>query len=263
MQRLVSFVKRHPLATYFGLSYALSWSLISLVSVSLLFALLALFGPAAAAIVVTGITEGSAGVRALLGRLLLWRVGLRWYLVAIGAPLVLSLLALGLYTIVAGPVQLQPGSAVLTGVLAVLVVGEELGWRGYALPRLQARYNSLVASLVLGALWACWHLGNVLIPGLGHYGTAFPAFLLFVTAQTVLFTWLANHTRGSVLLAWLFHAAINVAGSVFFIGDSARQWWLSGALYAVVAIVVLLVTGPNLRRRSASPAQAGRQTATV
>jgi membrane protease YdiL (CAAX protease family) len=249
-------VQRYPLATFFVLAYALTWSLILLSSTSLLFALLGLFGPAAAAIIVTAVTEGGAGVRALLGRLLLWRVGLRWYLVALGLPFLLGLVALGIYSWLVGPVEQQPSQVMLTAILAVLVVGEELGWRGYALPRLQSRYNILVSSLILGVLWACWHLINILIPGLAHYGTAFPAFLLFVVSQTILFTWLANNTRGSVLIAWLFHAAINVSGSVLFVGDTALQWWLSGALYGIVALIVVLVLGPNIKRRSASPAQA-------
>ena len=127
-----------------------------------------------------------------------------------------------------GAAPAGPGDPpVLIVILALLVVGEELGWRGFALPRLQARFGGLGASLILGALWAAWHLANTAIPGLERYWYAFPAFALFVVAQTILFTWIANHTRGSVLLAWLFHAAINVAGSQFAIGDPVRQWWLS------------------------------------
>jgi hypothetical protein len=99
-------------------------------------------------------------------------------------------------------------------------------WRGFALPRLQTRFNSLTASLILGGLWAAWHLPNSLIPGLEYYLTAFPVFLVYVVSMTVLFTWLANHTRGSVWIAWLFHAAINVPLDSF-IGDNLRQWWLS------------------------------------
>lgn len=250
MQRLVAPVQRYPLVAFFVLAYALTWTLTLLSSRSLVFALLGLFGPAAAAVIVTGLTEGAAGVRALLGRIFVWRVGLRWYLVALGLPFVLGVLVLGVYTMLVGPRQQPPGAGVLTAVLAVLVVGEEIGWRGYALPKLQERYNSLAASLLLGIVWACWHLINVVIPGLGYYGTAFPAFLLFVVAQTVLFTWIGNHTRASVLLAWLFHAAINVAGSLLFVGDTPIQWWLSGVLYASVALIVVLVLGRELRVRS-------------
>ncbi|HEU5103163.1 MAG TPA: CPBP family intramembrane glutamic endopeptidase [Roseiflexaceae bacterium] len=108
--------------------------------------------------------------------------------------------------------------------LFFLVIGEELGWRGYALPRLQARYGGLGASLILGILWAAWHLPNQFIPGLEFYGYGFATFALYVVAMTVLFTWLARETHGSVLLAWLFHGAIN---TLFFLNTSVNivQRW--------------------------------------
>ncbi len=102
--------------------------------------------------------------------------------------------------------------------------------------------------MILGVLWAGWHLANATIPGLQYYLYGFPAFLFFVVAQTVLFTWLFNHTRTSMLLAWIFHAWINISNSLFFVGDQMTQWWLVGTGFALVAIVVLLVEGPNLMR---------------
>ena len=133
------------------------------------------------------------------------------------------------------------------------MVGEEIGWRGFALPHLQARFGGLGASLILGLLWTAWHLINATIPGLERYWYAFPAFALFVIAQTILFTWIANHTRASVLLAWLFHAAINVAGSRFAIGDPVRQWWLSAALFGIAALAVLAFAGASLGSQTATP----------
>jgi membrane protease YdiL (CAAX protease family) len=151
----------------------------------------------------------------------------------------------------------RPGGPLLLSlVLGALVLGEELGWRGYALPRLQARHSGLVASLILGALWAAWHLINATIPGMSAYWNSFPAFALFVIPQTILFTWLANHTRASVLLAWLFHAAINAAGSQLFVGDQVRQWWLSGVVYGLAALIVIIVTGSELARRPAPQVEA-------
>jgi hypothetical protein len=85
---------------------------------------------------------------------------------------------------------------------------------------------------------------------LERYWYAFPAFALFVIAQTILFTWIANHARGSVLLAWLFHAAINVSGRRLAIGDPVRQWWLSGAAFGVVALAVLVFQGAALGRQA-------------
>jgi membrane protease YdiL (CAAX protease family) len=251
MDRTASFIKHHSLVVYFVLAYVFSWIMVALISVAFVFGLLALFGPALAAILVTAFTEGKAGVRVLLRRVVLWRVAFVWYAVAVGVPFLVALFALGVHAFTSGaPFAISTGTPVsLLIILAILVVGEEIGWRGFALPHLQARYDSLIASLILGVLWAGWHLANASIPGLEYYWYGFPAFLVFVVAQTILFTWLANHTRSSVLLAWIFHASINVSNSLFFIGEQVKQWWLAGAGFAAIGLIVILLTGPNLGRK--------------
>jgi membrane protease YdiL (CAAX protease family) len=253
MDTITAFIKHRPLITFFVLAYAITWALVPLFSVSFVFPVLGLFGPALAGIVVTAMTEGGSGVKALLGRVIQWRVGWLWYVVALGLPVALMLAVPGLHRLLGGAVAAGPGDPpALIAMLALLVVGEEIGWRGYALPRLQARFGGLGASLILGGLWAAWHLVNATIPGLERYWYAFGAFALFVIAQTVLFTWIANHSRGSVLLAWLFHAAINVAGSQFAIGDGVRQWWLSAAVFGGVALIVLVFEGTGFGQRTAA-----------
>ena len=142
--------------------------------------------------------------------------------------------------------------------LFILVIGEELGWRGYALPRLQARYSGLAASLILGVLWAAWHLPNQFIPGLEFYGYGFPAFALYVVPMTVLFTWLATQTRGSLLLAWLFHGAINTLIFVNSAIDIVQRWWWNAAVFGVVAVLVVLVLGPPHAPTTDAAAGAGR-----
>src|SRR3712207_6537622 len=92
-------------------------------------------------------------------------------------------------------------------------MGEELGWRGYALPRLLARRSALAASLILGLLWGLWHLPTFYVLGAPQHGLPISAFLLLTMAYSVLFTWIYLHTRGSVLIATLFHSAINLPGS--------------------------------------------------
>jgi uncharacterized protein len=242
-----SVIKRYPLAAFFFLAYAFAWSLTLLTNVSLLFGFLGLFGPAAAAILVTAAADGRAGVQALFQRLAIWQVGLRWCVVALGLPVLLSLGVVGLSLALGMPVAVQFSElSPLTITLFILVVGEELGWRGFALPRLQARFGGLGASLILGTLWAGWHLPNQFISGLEYYGYGFGAFALYVVAMTVLFTWLANHTRGSVLLAWLFHGAINTLIFVNSAVDIVQRWWLSAAVYGAVALIVLLIFGPDL-----------------
>lgn len=261
MSYLISFVKRHSLITFFILAYALAWALIVLAaSISIVFGFLALFGPAVAALIVSGVTEGRAGIKDLMRRTVLWRVRPAWYIVAIGLPFLLAVIAVGVYSVLTGtPISINLEQSLgLTLFLAFMVIGEEIGWRGYALPRLQARNTSLVASLILGTLWAAWHLPNALLPGLGHYVTAFPAFLFYVIGMTVLFTWLANGTRNSVLMAWIFHAAINVSGAYLLIGDSEKQWLMYGMVYAMTALLVILVTGVNLGRKNST--QAGMES---
>lgn len=244
MQRIVGLVQRYPLVSFFVLAYVFAWGLVLLTRVSMAFGFLALFGPAAAALIVAACAEGRVGVRALLAHVAIWRVGLRWYLVALGLPALLALGVIGLQVALGAPAMLELGAlSPLTLLLFVLVIGEELGWRGFALPRLQARYGALGASLILGLLWAAWHLSNQLIPGLEHYGSGFPAFAAYVVPMTVLFTWVATHTRGSVLLAWLFHGAIN---SPIVIGppiDTVQRWWLSAAVYGVCALIIVLAGG--------------------
>lgn len=232
-------IKRNPLVSYFVLAYALSWIWYPLIlNVSIGFSFIGLFAPALAAIIVTSISEGKASVNALLAKAVQWGVGWGWYTVAIGLPFVLAALVWW----IAGTPPRTEQSLALTLVLAVLVIGEELGWRGFALPKLQARYNPLASSLILGVLWAAWHLPNALIPGLDYYYSAFPYFLAYVAAMTVLFTWLANNTGASVLMAWIFHAAINASGAVFAIGDNVRQWALSAVVYGIAAVVVMIAT---------------------
>jgi membrane protease YdiL (CAAX protease family) len=191
-------------------------------------------------------------VKALLRRVGIWRVGLAgmWLPSVAGGCRAGGLC---IHSLITGmPLAINSGTPIsLLVIIALLVVGEELGWRGFALPHLQARYNGLVASLILGVLWAGWHLANATIPGLQYYLYGFPAFLFFVVAQTVLFTWLFNHTYGSVLFAWIFHAWINISNSLFFVGDQITQWWLVGAGSPPLQ-PVLLVEGPNLARNASA-----------
>lgn len=239
---LVLQARRHPVISFFVLSYALAWVLVALVPVSLVFGFVALFGPAAAALLVAAATEGHQGVRELLGRLAIWRVGAGWYAVALGLPALLSILAVGLGIALGAPRSLAFSDVSgLTLLLFVLVVGEELGWRGYALPRLITQVGPLRASLLLGLAWAGWHLPNQFIPGLEAYGYGFPAFASYVVGMTILFTALAMRTSGSLLLSWLFHGAIN---GLVFINPAlpiAERWWHNAAVYGLAAAIAVLV----------------------
>jgi uncharacterized protein len=232
---MLSIPRAHPLASFFVLAFGLTWTLVLLSRVSILFGFLALFGPAASAMIVAGTEQGSTGVRALLLKVIDWRAHYIWYVVAVGLPFGLTGAAAALNLLLGGDFPIVPIGYVSL-ILAVLVVGEEIGWRGFALPRLIARFGPVPASLVLGVLWASWHLANATIPGLERYWTSFPAFLAFVVAQTFLFTAIAIRTRYSILFAWLFHAAINTSGAVFMLEDPVWQWWLCAIVFGLAAL---------------------------
>jgi uncharacterized protein len=256
MDGIKSLVKRHPLVTYFVLAYALTWVLAPLLTISLLLGVVGLLMPAVAAIIVIALTEGKPGVKTLLRRLKLWRVGLRWYVVALGLPVLLTaaVVALSILLGTSAQVEFSPVS-LLTMIVFVLVVGEEIGWRGYALPKLLQSHSAVVASLILGVLWGGWHLPTFFIPGAPQAGIPFVAFLLFTTGASVLFTWLHLHTVGSLLIATLFHGAINSFGFVNNALDPASRWWLTGTVYIAAALIVSVIAGLNLGRRSAAQAE--------
>jgi membrane protease YdiL (CAAX protease family) len=244
-------IRRYPLISFFVLAYALTWPLIPLVSVSPLLGFPALFGPALAAIMVAAVVDGGPGLRDLLGRMVRWRVGARWYAVGLGLPMVLALTAAGLHLLLGAQTSVNFGGlSALNFVVFALIVGEELGWRGYALPRLLAKRSALAASLILGVLWGAWHLPTFFVPGAPQYGLPFSAFVLLTMAYSVLLSWVYVHTNGSVLIATLFHGAINLSQGFFLGGvDPAREYWLLACVYGAAALVVALVFGANLSRR--------------
>jgi CAAX protease family protein len=258
LSSITTFVKRHPLVGFFTLAYALTWPWIPLVSVSPLWGFPALFGPATAAIIVAAVAEGRTGVQDLLGRMTRWRVGVRWYAVALGLPAVLSLAAGGIHLLLGGSTPVRFAQlTILEPIVFLLIVGEELGWRGYALPQLLARRSVLSASLILGVLWSGWHLPTFFVPGAPQYGLPILAFVLLTVAYSVLFTWVYLHTGGSVLIATLFHGAVNLSQGLLLGGiDPAREYWLLAAVYAAAALVLVVAAGPNLTRKPEASAEA-------
>ncbi len=258
MATVTASIKRHPLVAFFVLSYALMWMWLPLASISLMLPLfIGTFGPALAAIIVTALTEGKAGLKALLRRVAVWRVGAQWYVAAVGLPVALGLAALGASLLLGASPQVAP-LPLFNLIIVVFHVGEELGWRGYALPKMLATRSALSASVIVGALHAVWHLPLFLMPGMPLYGLSFAAYLPMVIAFGIVFTWLYNHTRGSVLIATLFHGAINNAG-IFYAGlDPALNMWLRAAEYVLVALLIVILTGPNLMRKPMAQMQASR-----
>lgn len=261
MPTISSWARKRPLLFGFALMFALTWPIeFWLVAASRSWEpsgppeLLAIFvgwGFVVAAVVLTAVIDGSAGLHELGRRLITWRVGLRWYAVALFGFVLIDLVAVALAAVLSGA---SPDfSKVLahdlfgpTGTLWVFVVpfflfdavsnGEELGWRGYALPKLLQRHGALIASVILGLVWAFWHLPKFLVVGGTHEG--FGWFLLDVLAKAVLFTWLYQHTRGSLLLAILFHASINTSAIFLPIMTAVTGESLAFALSVVIKVLV-------------------------
>jgi len=216
------------------------------------------WSPSFAAIIVTGAISGGAGAHRLLSGFLKWRVRPVWYLVAIGAPTALGFAVAGTYYLSAGrPPDVLASFTVTTFLGTVLnhlfrgPLGEEAGWRGFALPRLQARYSALKSSLILGLLVVVWHIPTWFIQGLsgGELLVFVVSFVVALLSFVVVMTWLYNNTEGSLLLATLMHLAFNVAVTLAVMPLEMQMAILAG-LYLIFALVVTLVAGPDkLSRR--------------
>jgi uncharacterized protein len=257
-------MRKYPIAWFYILAFGISWlGMISTVLGSRgiapfdspYFQFLSIFyavGPALAAVIVSQVAHGKTGVQDLLKGLIRWRVGLVWYIVAVLSPVVLLTVAqvvtklLGLtVTIVVPQVNLSPYVIFGLGVNFFANTCEEIGWRGFALPRLQKRHNALLATLIVGILWGLWHLPLVFLVGNPMSGFPFVWFISIV-ADAFMYTWIYNSTKGSILLVALFHGSLNVWG-LFITGVSPVAYAL---LNCVVAIVLIAVLGKlNLSRR--------------
>lgn len=214
------------------------------------------FGPTISALALRWRADGGDGVRSLLRTLTRWRREGRWYLVAIGFPATVAVLTI-VAGAVSGDVQLDElhlnqlwllGPLFVSNILIGGGLGEELGWRGYALPQLQEQYSALTASFLLGGIWATWHIPLFALPGTVQTEWPLAWFLAMGFGLSVLFTWLYNSTRGSVLLVVCFHAAFNAAlsGAWLAVGDvesSLARWAVIGVLAG--AVVVIAWSGPE------------------
>jgi membrane protease YdiL (CAAX protease family) len=176
--------------------------------------LLGTFAPAIVALGVTARDEGRRRVGILLSSMIQWQVGWRWYLFAVAYMPVVKLSVALVYRLMTGVWPRFGTDPWYILVLAIIIstpvqAGEEIGWRGYALPRLAARFGFARASLLLGLIWACWHLPVFYLPGADKYGQSFPVWTLQVVALSVAVTWLYARTDGSLLLTMLMHSAVN------------------------------------------------------
>ena len=274
------------LTLYFLLTFAASWTAwiapvaLGIPTTSFWFGpggpvfLLGVFAPGLVALALTALAGGRERVGALLGRIARWHVDLRFYVFAASYMVAIKLGSAVIHRWWAGawptfgdvPFFLM---ALATIPSTAVQAGEEVGWRGYALPRLADRLGLGAATIVLGIVWALWHLPLFLIPGTGSDGQSFPIYLLHVTAFSVAIGWLYWRTGSSLLLTMLMHAAINntsgiVPGAVTrdaapFSFSGSIVTWGTVALTWVVAIVLLLDMRGGRLAASTSDAPAFRR----
>jgi membrane protease YdiL (CAAX protease family) len=242
MHRLMSVVKRHPIVTFFVLTYAIGWGLIP-------FWTFQAGSPFIAALIVIPLTRGVAGLKELGLRMIRWRVRWYWYVVAIGLPLAVVGLTAGLNVALGASVPSLTGVGSVSTVLMMFALrlvnpgdgalGEEPGWRGVALPGLQSTRSPLVSTLILGVAVTVWHVPLLFLEEGLLRPSIIVGFLLGTLAVTFWYTWLFNHTRGSVLMTLISHAAQGTIqiGALWPAGaDFAQANLLFGVVSSAVAI---------------------------
>jgi membrane protease YdiL (CAAX protease family) len=268
-------MKAHPLIAFFAMAYAFAWLLwVPLLTLSqdgigvLPFKAPALpivisggFMPAIAAVIVTALLDGRAGVGRLLRRCIQWRAGIQWYLLAIflvpAAFLAVSV-ALGripLATAVGNSPMLLTLYPLLLVAQVILAggLGEEPGWRGFALDRMQTKFGPLAASVRIGILQACWHIPLFFVGALSQAHFNFPLFVVMAIGFSIALTWVYNNTGGSLLLMMLMHEAEDTTSAISL--RLAPQYLDRTAAYAIVfvtlALVIVILTRGTLSHEAA------------
>lgn len=264
-----AFVKKYPVLSLLVLSVVFAAAPYAAVATGLLpqgFSQLSALSASLAGIVLAAVEGRKGGVRELLGRFLIWRVGIQWWAFALLFTVIPSVAGLYLFNLFGGPTVdwsgLEPLYSVVPMILMLTIfagMGEEFGWRGFAMPRLQTRYNALVSSIIIGVVWGMWHIPLFLVEGTTQYSWQMDAGLIpavlgytvYLIAWSIQYTWVFNNTKGSVLLAAVLHGAGNAWTGGYI--DVYRGHWggvvAHMAVSVVVSIIIVLVAGPaNLSR---------------
>jgi membrane protease YdiL (CAAX protease family) len=268
------FMHRYPVACFFILAMALGAGIVSLVASGILssgLALASVLSASVAGIAMTALEDGGAGLKLLFSRLLVWRVGVGYWIVAMLFPIPVFLLGSLFNPIFGGdpidfsnPVPAFPILPAFVGFFFVAGLGQELGWTGYLLPRLQAHSSALIASFVRASLTGIWHLPLLIYARLEHPALAsFPysgwiaqtgflfalavLFLMFLLPWSILYTWILNNTQGSLLLVAILHASeIWVVYLMMRTGidpNNLDNYWGYGGIMVLVAILVVAIAG--------------------
>jgi uncharacterized protein len=257
------------LLTFVALAFSWTWGLwwiastaVNPQSTALISALFIVsgFGPSLAGLVVVWGFDGRAGLCRWLQRCLTWRFGVGWYAMAFFGPPLAMVAALAIHAVLGGPLPPLPdashiGAPLLQFGMVLFIggpIGEEFGWRGYALPVLANRLGWRWASLIVGAVWGLWHLPLFFIPGMAQAQMPMALFMASSVAITVVLARMSVNTGISVLPAMLFHWAINAWPAVLPMipnGGSVRPYVLVMSILFVIAVIVFLKPGPNPSER--------------
>lgn len=269
MAKTRDFVRVHPVAIYFSLTFLISWGAILILvgpegipataDQAVVLGMAMLLGPSIAGILLTGLVSGGIGLRELLSRLLRWRVGIRWYVVALlTAPLSTAVVLLALSFLspeftLSILISDDKATLILMGVVAGVMVGsfEEFGWTGFATPQLRRRHGVLASGLIVGTLWGAWHF--LLFWGSDSFTEPLALALLlaqlfsWTPAYRVLMIWVYDRTE-SLLIATLMHVSLVAALVIMeppLVGGALLTFILVRAvvLWGIVAVVALAQQG--------------------
>jgi len=239
------------------LTYGITWTLFVTVAAAdiptqgplgYVMVLFGAFAPSYVALWLTARAEGGTGVRALMARVVQWQVAGKWYVFAAVYMAAIKLTVALLHRVATGawprfgtePLYVIPFAIVLS---TPFQAGEEIGWRGYALPRLAARFGLARASILLGLIWACWHLPLFFVRDADTYQQSFLVYVLQVTAISVAIAWLFAKTNGSLLLPMLLHSAVNNSKDIVpsAVPGGTNTFGLSASLVAWLTVAALWV----------------------
>lgn len=257
---LMTWLKRHPIIAMVALMYLLAWPKLiaeatdsyglTHLHLSSLLDILTGWAPGIAAFTITALVQGRPGVVELRRKTFRWRVGARWYAVALFGSAALLLSGAGTYALLTGnwatlpitqvPNLLAAASFVLMFLLYAVVNTEEIAWRGFALPRLQSQYGALRACVILWVPWTLLHLPYFFTKGSMFQHLGFVSFAAGTLTMSIILAWLFNNTSGSVLICTLMHAALNVWPPLLSPTHSTVPGYVG---IAINGVIVLLLVG--------------------
>lgn len=230
INKIIEHIKKHEILSFIFITYLCSWSIwgilyssyIGIINKSLhdehvtLFITLGLFMPSTMSIILTGCLYKRKGLKQLLIRLTNWKFNPIYYIIAICYMSAMFYVAFLICSFSGDNLKINfyknPIIILFYAILQLVLggpLGEEIGWRGFLLPRLQRKLSPFQASLVIGIVWACWHLPLFFIASTAQYGTSFKVFLIATIGYAIAITWVFNRTNGSLIFPLLFHTAIN------------------------------------------------------